>query len=227
LDSFIWKNQNSYLDYGIVITEKPSDSKAEKNVDEIPIPGRDGDLTFDYGTYKPLPSTLICTLLDDNNIDAVKSWLDGYDKLIFSWRPGRYFDAKLINRIDIAQTLAAFGEFPLIFKTQPHVYAVNNSLITLTAAGSIFNPGSYKSKPVIKIYGTGAINLTINGNVINLTNVVAYVTVDSELMDCYKDTDLKNNYMAGEFPELLPGENIISWTGTVTKIEITPNFRWL
>ena len=80
---------------------------------------------------------------------------------------------------------------------------------------------------MIKIYGAGAIDLSINGNVIHLTNVVDYVTVDASLMDAYKDTLLKNNDMIGDFPELIVGENTVSWTGTVTSIEITPNWRYL
>jgi len=63
--------------------------------------------------------------------------------------------------------------------------------------------------------------------VVNLTNVSEYVTINSDLMDCYKDTLLKNNDMNGEFPVLIVGNNTISWTGIVTKVEITPNFRYI
>lgn len=79
----------------------------------------------------------------------------------------------------------------------------------------------------MKIYGTGAIDLTINGSMIHLTNVVDYVTVDSVLVDAYKDTAPKNNDMIGDFPVLELGESLFSWSGTVTKVEITPNFRYL
>lgn len=227
MDSFIWKGKDSYLDYGIVINLKPPIIKAEKNIDEIEIPGRNGDLTIDYNTHKPITFPMTCTLLDDSNIEDVKVWLEGYDKLIFSWQSDRYYDAKLINRIDISQSLDTFGEFPLIFKAQPFGCSINNYLITLTVPDTIFNTGSANSKPVLKVYGTGTIDLTINDSTVHLTNIVDYVTIDSELMDCYKDTGLFNNNMLGDFPELQPGENAISWVGTVTKIEITPNWRWL
>lgn len=36
-----------------------------------------------------------------------------------------------------------------------------------------------------------------------------------------------NSAMSGDFPVLLPGTNAISWTGSVTKIEIRPNWRYL
>ena len=34
-------------------------------------------------------------------------------------------------------------------------------------------------------------------------------------------------YMNGEFPVLKPGANAISWTGTVTKVVVRPNWRFL
>ena len=36
--SFVWKNKDSYLDFGIVINTKPPVVKAERNVLEIGIP---------------------------------------------------------------------------------------------------------------------------------------------------------------------------------------------
>lgn len=228
MDSFSWKNQDSYLDFGIVINMKPPLVRAEKNVDEIEIQGRDGDLTVDFNTYKPITFPFICTLLDETRIDEVLSWLDGYSDLILSWQNDRKYNAKMINRIDISQSLETFGEFPLLFKAQPFGYALNNDLITLLATPStVTNTATKDSKPVIKVYGTGTIDLIVNGNLIHLTNVVSYVTIDSVMEDAYKDTDPKNNDMAGGFPLLVVGSNTISWTGAVTKVEITPNWRFL
>ena len=226
--SFIWKNKDSYLDYGIVINKRPPAVRAERNVQEIEVPGRDGDMTIDDGTYKPITFPFTCTLLDTTNLDAVISWLDGFSDLILSWQNDRAYKAKMINRIDIEQRLETLGEFPLIFKAQPFGYALVNGLITLTTSPqTIVNSATKDSKPIVKVYGTGVINLTINSKLIALTNVVDYVTIDAVLMDCYKDTLLKNADMSGDFPILQVGSNTISWTGTVTKVEIIPNWRYL
>lgn len=231
MDSFTWKGRNSYDYYGIVINKKPPLVKPERNVEEIAIPGRDGDLTIDYGTYKSITFPMTCTFLDNVSgisIDDIVTWLDGYDNLILSWQSDRQYKAKLINRIDIAQSLETYGEFPLIFKAQPFGYSTNNYVNTFSSTPcSIFNGCTKDSRPVIKIYGSGTIDLIINSNTVHLTNVVDYVTVDSDLMDCYKDTVLMNNNMTGDFPIFNVGTNTISWTGTVSKIEITPNWRFL
>ena len=36
-----------------------------------------------------------------------------------------------------------------------------------------------------------------------------------------------NSAMSGDFPKLLPGNNAVSWTGNVTKVDIQPNWRYL
>ena len=36
-----------------------------------------------------------------------------------------------------------------------------------------------------------------------------------------------NNRMSGDFPTLSPGNSTISWTGNVTYLTVTPNWRYL
>ncbi|WP_251861974.1 distal tail protein Dit [Clostridium sp. Marseille-Q2269] len=91
----------------------------------------------------------------------------------------------------------------------------------------IINPGTVESASVITIYGYGNIDLNINNNIINLTNIQNHITIDSEIMDCYRDGQLFNNYMKGEFPTFKLGINKISWMGKIQRLEIKPNWRWL
>ena len=43
----------------------------------------------------------------------------------------------------------------------------------------------------------------------------------------YSGTTGLNSAMSGEFPSLKSGQNAISWTGDVTKVEVKPNWRYL
>ena len=36
-----------------------------------------------------------------------------------------------------------------------------------------------------------------------------------------------NDHMSGDSPVLQPGANAISWTGTVTRVIVRPNWRYL
>jgi len=226
MNSFMWKNQDSYYGYGIIINTMPPVVSPEQNVEIIEIIGRDGNFTIDYGTKKSYTLPMVCTLMDFTRVQEIKEWLQGSGDLVFNFEEYKY-DARLVNQIDISQSLTSLGEFPLIWRVQPYKSSVIDKLFTFTSAGTIRNPTGNTSLPIIKIYGSGTVVLTVNSKVITLTNIVEYVTINSQLMDCYKDSALKNLNMSGEFPIFEPDNNVISWTGSVTKLEINPNWKWL
>lgn len=92
-------------------------------------------------------------------------------------------------------------------------------------ATSIYNPTLYTSRPLIRVTGYGT--LTINSDVITIASGQTYVDIDSEIQDCYYGTTNKNSkvsFQSNSFPVLKPGVNSISYTGNITKVEITP--RW-
>lgn len=224
---FIFNNISS-LDMPIMVNELPPITKAPRDITKIVIPGRDGFLTEDFETYGGIIKPCECTLMDATQIDQVLAWLDGSSEVIFSNQPDRKYQACIINQIPFNRFMRdKWYKFIIIFDCQPFAVTLENPVITLTIPGNITNAGTRASEPVIKIYGTGSINLTINGNIIHLTNVVDYVTIDSDIVDCHKDDLRMNDNMSGDFPVLEAGTNVISWTGTVTSIEITPNSRYL
>ena len=225
-DFFIFKNIDS-RDIGIIINKLPSITKPEKQIEKIEIEGRDGFLTVDYGAYQGTVKSVECTL-NSGNIGQICSWLNGNGELIFSNEEDKIYKATIINQISFEKIIPILHTFIIQFECQPHKYSINNDIIVISQTpNAIFNSSTAQSKPIIKIFGSGSIELTFNSNVIQLTNVVDYVTIDSDLIDCYKDTVLQNNDMNGKFPIIDIGINTISWIGTVTKIEVTPNWRFI
>jgi phage-related protein len=221
---FIYKGVSSE-DMNIIINKLPAPERPQADILLISVQGRDGFLTIDNGTYQGTVKSCECSL-DNGNIDNISSWLTGSGEVIFSNESDKKYKATIINKIPFSKIIPTFNTFIIQFECQPYKYSIDENIITLKSAGIILNNGVL-SKPVITVYGTGNIDLSINDNTIHLKNIVDYVTIDSELMDCYKDTILKNNDMLGEFPTLQSGSNFISWTGTVSKIEIKPKWRWL
>lgn len=112
---------------------------------------------------------------------------------------------------------------------------VNGELIPVNTAIEInkmeelkvYNVGTVESKPILTLYGTGDITIHLNDKDITLTNVEGSIIIDSELMECYKDTQLCNNKMYGEFPILQLGENILTWESNLTAIKIKHNTCYL
>ena len=95
----------------------------------------------------------------------------------------------------------------------------------------ITNTGNIDSKPKITIYGSGTINLSLNGNRIFTIELGTeeYITIDAAQMDAYKDGILKNRLVSGDYNNLAfkVGKNALSWNGNVTGIEVDHYSRWI
>ncbi|MEY8762473.1 MULTISPECIES: distal tail protein Dit [Clostridium] len=233
--SFNFGGKNSYDDFGILISQRPGIPSPKRRVSTINIPGRNSNLRFDEKTYDDITLTVECSVKDRENIadkiDDITAWLfkTGESNLIFSFQEDKKYIAQVVNAIDFKQVYKYFSEFPIIFNCRPFKYAVENNIVNIIKAETtINNPGTIESEPVISIYGSGDIAFKINGQQISLKGVSEKIIVDSVIQDCYDDAGNNlNGNMSGEFLKMKPGENIIEWSGNVTKVELLPNWRWL
>lgn len=233
--SFNFGDKNSYDDFEILISKRPSIPSPKRRVNTINIPGRDSNLIFDEKTYDDITLTVECSIKDEENlankIDDIKAWLfeAGQGELIFSFQDDRKYIAQVVNSIDFKQIYKYFSEFPIIFNCRPFKYAVENDLINIIQTGTkVNNIGTIESEPIITIYGSGDVVFKINDQEVSLKGITKKVILNSVIQDCYDDEGNNlNGSMTGEFLKLKPGENIIEWSGNVTKAELLPNWRWL
>jgi len=94
-----------------------------------------------------------------------------------------------------------------------------------TSASVIHNPYAFPSKPLIRVYGSGAGKLFIGDEVINLLANDGYIDLNCETHNAYDAQGFCNSYVkSDDFPDLDPGKNAISWSGAIDRVEITP--RW-
>ena len=136
----------------------------------------------------------------------------------------------------MSATLSAPKTFRYIW-----VYVANGNFVDFTLNVSlsnddiksfpIFNRGNIDSRPKMTIYGSGTINLSINGVdlfTINLGNA-KYITLDGAQMNAYQGEILMNRSVVGDYDNLRLkiGTNIISWTGNVNRIEVENFARWI
>ena len=58
---------------------------------------------------------------------------------------------------------------------------------------------------------------------------IEYITIDAEQMEAVKDNSLMNRRVTGDYSNfvLQTGENTITFTGTVTEVQISNYSRWL
>ncbi|AMJ40702.1 hypothetical protein [Anaerotignum propionicum] len=168
--------------------------------------------------------------MDRSRIDDVCAWLNGYGEVIFSSEPDKVYRAFIKNQIPFNNILLNLNDFLVQFDCFPFKYSVDKAdeEITLTTATTIYNQGTIYSEPIITVYGTGNVTITIHGTAYAISEIDGYVTINSEIQEVYKDSTNKNNsFSALDFPKFQEGANTISWTGSVTRLEIKPNWRWL
>lgn len=215
---------------GIRVTAMPPTVRPARRVDSITIAGRNGSLHTDEGAYDSYSRSMECAVINRERIDEIAAWLVGTGEMIFSTESDKVYRVMISNKIDISAMMKTFQKFRVTMDTQPFKYSVNafNDALELTAPKKIKGKGTVYAEPIITVYGTGDITLKINDKDIPLYAVDGSITIDSEMMEVFKgNTNQNSKYGAVEFPRLEVGENNISWTGDVEKVEIHPKWRWL
>ena len=196
------------------------------------VPGRPGSLTTLEGEdiYDDLVLSATCFLSDPSQIPAIAAWLKGSGTVTFANRPGGFYNARVANQISFEKILRGNTQrtFAVNFRCKPFWYGENVEPITLTESGTLItNPGSVYSEPVITVYGSGDITLMIGTTVVELMGIVGSITMNTPLIEAYKDDVSMNGSMSGDFPTFASSSNAISWSGNVTSVVIQPNWRYL
>ena len=226
---FVFKGIDSRK-MGVYVTRMPETVRPERRIESITIAGRNGSLHTDEGVYESYDRTMECALKKRAKLDEVAAWLVGSGDIIFSTEPDKVYKITIANKVSIAQMMRTFQKFMVTMDTQPFKYSVNafNDKKVLTEPTRIKNRGTEYSQPIITVYGNGNITLTINDVDYLLNNVDNYIIIDSEMMEVFKGTENQNSKYSGTgFPRFEIGENSISWTGEVDRVEIEPRWRWL
>ena len=213
-----------------LIEELPVVSRAERDIDFIEIDGIHGFLTFDKNRYKPVDYSIELKVNGKANRDLIRNIFIGNGDLILSNESDRYYKAVITGTVTVERQLKELYKINVSFKLQPFSYVRTKETIIITATPYIIdNPTNTTSQPIIKIYGSGTSYLNINGNIIELKNITSDgLILDFELKEAYDFNKVsKNTDVFGVYKEFIVGRNTISWTDNITKIEVTPNWRYL
>ncbi len=240
MTSFTYNGRSS-AEFGLHIQSKNVFSAPEYDAEFTSVPGRSGDIINSNRRFANVKVAYTVFLARKNTaalasvLRDIKGWLysepDRYHELTDSYDAGYFRYGVISGSLDIEEQLNKVGSFTVTFNCKPFKYSfagqqtvgVDNSELTIT------NPTAFESKPNIKLYGSGTVTLNVSsGNSTTLWTISAideYIEIDSELMNCYKDTVLKNDTVTGDgFPALKSGISSVSCVGDVTRIEVIP--RW-
>lgn len=234
----ILNGQNSNEITGLLIQSLPpiSQPKIRTNIEEID--GRDGDIITKLG-YSAYNKKITIGLYGNYDVDDVIAYFTNNQsgQVTFSNEEDKYYNYEIIDEIDF-ERLIRYKTADVTMHIQPFKYSnvenVKTFTITSQTSLNIRNNGNYISKPVITITGTGTINLSLNNEqlfVINLGDTSTQIALDINNMNAYNPTN--DNYMnrsvTGNYDNfaLKVGTNTISWTGTITQIQIENYSRWI
>ena len=246
-------NETFYLDgidarsTGIHLQAPIEFSAAVPVVEAQTIPGRNGDLILETGSYENRSGSASCFCLQEDVEKAISvagrflMGKRGYRRLETSDDPDHYWMARVENSPRITQRMRTLAPFEIGFDCKPQRF-LKSGQETITIPAElldnqnfvIYNQYGFDALPIIKIFpnGTTPLSLQINGKdimILELPEGENCIILDSENQNAYNENGNRNKYVfIEEFPVLSNGENIIvdmfAPYNRLSRIEIIP--RW-
>lgn len=242
-------NGISSKDLGIEVETFPTYDLPEREYEVINVPGRNGSLIIDTGTYKNSTRSYKISMATHDRtsyykmMNQIAEWLhssSGYARLEDSYEPEYFRMAYYKENLSIENLFDEAGRAKITFECKPQRYLKSGDYQMLFESSGeyVSNPTSFKSAPIIGIFkpdGTDVacdLDFLVDGVVkykLSLSEGSGNVIVDSELQDAYNGSANKNPYITiradGEFPKLEPGiTQIVFNESKIEKVVITP--RW-
>lgn len=231
-------NETFYLDgidarsVGIQLQAPIEFSEAVPISEAQTIPGRNGDLIWETGSYENRGASASCFCLQKDVEKAVSSagrflmGKKGYRRLETSDDPDHYWMARVENSPQIAMRLRTLAPFEIGFDCKPQRFVkAGENAVEFTQSGYLFNQYGQDALPLVKIHGQGAGWLTIGDCTVEVKALDGVLYLDSDTQNAYNGTVNQNmNINAPVFPVLHDGQVAISWSGGIEKVEIVP--RW-
>lgn len=228
-------NGISSQDYNIQVEHPPGYTAPEKDYEIIHVPGKNGDIVINKGSFKNVVRTYeiaIGSLEKEffTMANYISEWLNsasGYARLEDSYEPECYRLALFEQSIEIENILNHAGRATISFNCKPQRFLKNgDESVHFSSSGIIRNPTHFNSLPIITIFGSGEGVLRIGDDTVKISNIGNCIVINSEIQDAYEGTINKNSYISlnNGFPKLGIGENEISFSGGITHVEVIP--KW-
>lgn len=231
-------NNTPSTDIRLIVENKPNYEIAERNVENIQIPGRNGDVLIDHGTYKNVIRKYNIVVEDVENgsgdfvslSSSLASWLmsgNKYSRLEDSYTPDYYMLAYCRNTLEVLNMMDIVGRATIEFERKPQRFLkIGERAVQISNGETLYNPTVFKSKPIFIIKGTGTVTINAKYTIKVVESKYGSVTVNCDIKDVYKDGINLNSSveLPNGFPVLDKGKNIISYSSTITSVSIVPNW---
>lgn len=231
----------SSRDFGILINSAKPFGAPKLDVNQIAVPGRDGDVFISNERYENFELKYTCGII--NNIDEkmrkIKSWLyskKGYRVLYDDYTGKDYFRLVCFNS-DISPDIdRKIATFDIAFSCNPYLFSFEGQKwLKVNSKTTLFNPEAFESRPILKIHTD--MSLANTDIYINKTHFhfddTAYddtIIVDTQTQNAYFDNngtyENANNIINTADIKLKTGINTFT-VGSGLSVEIMPRWRTL
>lgn len=231
--AFIY-NKNRSEEYNLAVAEYPSIPRLQEDCEDILVEGKSSSYTVLKGTYRDRVIKFKFKTLDVNyfwsNIEIIEKWLISREfPYLFYDRVDKCFRVKRVEIGDISKEMSLYGNFEVTFICDPFMTDLDSTVFASREnTFTLENRGDFEVEPIIILEGNGNFDISINGEVLQIKNVVNKVTIDSKLMSCMgANGSNKLKDMVGNFPILKVGENkiVVNNSVTVTTIKYRNLYR--
>ena len=180
----LYFNNNSNLDMNLYITDYPTIELNNEVYDTQDIEGRNGSVYIDLDYYKDRTLDFSFDLRGTNiteKLYEVKEWLLNVNDNRLVFNNDKCYMVKKVLLNSFKQVNIHLAELEVSFIVEPFLYSLEETSYTFTTKNfSIYNNGTQEADTIIKIYGTGNIQISNNGETMQIDNVSDYVLLDSK-----------------------------------------------
>ena len=220
-------------DVGVIVEHYPNIPVPVRRQTLLNVPGRSGGVLIYETTFDNVTLSYDVFISEASNLAVVTrsvlEWLlvPGYQELTDSYDTGVTRFAFFDTSDPIESTLNRAGRITLNFNAKPQRYITTELTPTAytTSPITLDNPTLNDAKPLIIVHGTGAGQLTVGNNIIDLAD--SEIVLDCETQQAYYDGTNMNSTMTGDFPVLPTGSTGVEWSGGITGVEIAPRWFYL
>lgn len=216
---------------GLAVTTFPQPVNAAERVTRETLTARAGDVSVFEGddVRAAYDWPVVLYAADDTALGYVRAWLSGSGDLIIGDDAQHVMDAEITNTLEMERFSSGGGRLiTATFHVQPFRRRVSDATeaIEYNRAGTIVNNGDAVCYPLMTVYATGDVTLTVGSHQLTIPGVVGSAVIDGWNMTV---TDPDGNLVttaSGRYPELAVGANPVAWSDTVEKVVVNRRRRY-
>ena len=211
------------------VTDYGEEQMAQPRFDNNTIYGANGDYPIYDGAYDGYDKTVSLYVVKEEEVQKILEQFNQQNNVVeFGHRPGSIFYADYASSSFRQNGIHAWT-LEIKLKMHPFRYQKNNTEVVLTSNGTVTNPGTVYSEPVITVEGSGDVTLTIGKQIMQLKlDTKATIDCRHKRQNVYdKNGNLKNTLRTrGGFFEIPTGISGVVLSGNITKVRIQGNWRY-